>query len=402
VLILAMIACRNGPEKYGPIPDLQLKAERTTKSKIVHPLWQGLLGQDDTRYYVLLGGIFFSALAMTAISFAQTTPTYTPIPPASIGPPVSNTTGHRVESFGQGAYLITDGLYQAIFLISCSGVMLVDAPPTIGQNIQKAIESITLLPVTHIIYSHAHADHIGAAYLFQQQQGPDRNVTYIAHEDTYAELAQTNSTDDRPAPTLTFANDLNLTVCNQTLHLAYKGPNHQPGNIFIFATRQKILMLVDIIFPGWAPFASLGEAQNIPGFINAHDQVLEYDFQHFVGGHLNRAGTRQDVIVQREYIRDLFATCKDGILLSATAPNASNPLAVQTALAPVVAANPRNSWALFYAYLYELVGVWCANETNTRWAGRLAGVDVFGVVNAVAMVESLRIDFGVLGPYGVV
>jgi hypothetical protein len=57
---------------------------------------------------------------------------------------------------------------------------------------------------------------------------------------------------------------------------------HESGNIFIYAPNQKVLMLVDVIFPGWTPFKDLAMAQDVPEFIAAHDKVLEYDFDTFI------------------------------------------------------------------------------------------------------------------------
>ncbi|KAL9003610.1 MAG: hypothetical protein Q9188_003531 [Gyalolechia gomerana] len=195
-------------------------------------------------------------------------------------------------------------------------------------------------------------------------------------------LAQTKD-PNRPAPDITFSEELNFTVCNQTLQLSYKGPNHEPGNIFIYAPLQKLLMLVDVVYPGWVPFDALAVSQNIPGWIQAHDQLLEYEFDHYVGGHLNKAGTRQDILIQREYVIQLFENCAEAIRLSAAPPNAWNPLSVQTALGPVQAANPGNPWAIFDVFLHDLTAGWCANKTTAAWLGRLAGVDVFTQSNAV-------------------
>ena len=46
------------------------------------------------------------------------------------------------------------------------GVIVVDAPPSIGENILAAIAEVTDEPITHVIYSHSHADHIGAAGIY--------------------------------------------------------------------------------------------------------------------------------------------------------------------------------------------------------------------------------------------
>ena len=67
---------------------------------------------------------------------------------------------------------------------------------------------------------------------------------------------------------------------------------------------------------------------------------------------------------------------------------------------PVEEANPGNSWAVFETYLDTLAG-YCANVTTEKWTGKLAGADVFGLSNAHVMLESLRIDYDILGPFGV-
>jgi glyoxylase-like metal-dependent hydrolase (beta-lactamase superfamily II) len=214
----------------------------------------------------------------------------------TIGP-----TGWTVESFGSGAYMVTDGGYQALFLVSTAGVILVDAPPTIGTNIGFAIGNTTDKPITHLIYSHSHSDHIGSAFLYAAAYHPHRRhrVEIIAHEETKKILEEVPDLR-RPLPTRTFRSREILHVGNQTIELSYKGENHERGNIFIYAPAAKVLMLVDVVFPGWAPFSELAESTNIPGWIKAHDQILGFDFNHYIGGHLGRSGTRADVLKQQE------------------------------------------------------------------------------------------------------
>ena len=348
-----------------------------------------------TSPYLALAAILITVIAIIPPA-PSSIPTYAPLPPTAIGPQISGDVGFRIQELGVGAYLLTDGLYQALFLISCEGVILVDAPPTIGENLLKGIRSVTDLPVTHVVYSHAHSDHIGAAYLFNGS-----NVNFVAHYETMAELAFAPDHTTRPTPTMTFQDKFEIRACNQTLQLSYKGPNHEPGNIFIYAPLQKVLMLVDIVYPGWVPFDQLGESQNIPGFIKAHDQILEYDFDYYLGGHINRVGTRQDVLIQQEYVNDLYSNCVEAIRLSGESANASNPLSIMTALLAIQEANPFNYWAIFDYYINTLLADWVANKTEEKWVGVLGGTDVYTWSNAVAMLEPVRISYGMLGPYGV-
>lgn len=313
-------------------------------------------------------------------------PTWSPVPANSV--PL-NEAGYRVESFGGGAYMVTDNSFNSLFFVSTQGVIVVNAPPTIGHNLVYAIGNVTDKPITHFIYSHSHADHVGGAYIFE-------NITRIAHTDTKMLLAAV-PTPSRPLPEITFTDGYTLCNGNQTIELSYKGPNHEPGNIFIYAPEQKVLMLVDVVYPGWAPFAYLGMAQDIPGFIRAHDQILEYEFDHFMGGHLTRSGDRADVLVQRDYIMDLKTNCANAITLSAQPPNASNPISAQEMGPAALQANPGNPWAARKVYM-DNVADYCNNVTNEKWLGRLSGVDVWGPENSFAMVESLRLDFNILGP----
>ncbi|HEX9337807.1 MAG TPA: hypothetical protein VF892_18065, partial [Pseudonocardiaceae bacterium] len=59
-----------------------------------------------------------------------------------------------------------------------------------------------------------------------------------------------------------------------------------------------------------------------------------------------------------------------------------------------------NAWAIFKTYL-DAVADQAAGPVVTKYTGQLAAADVFTLDNAASMVNSMRIDFGVLGPFGV-
>src|SRR5580765_1883827 len=90
-------------------------------------------------------------------------PDYAPIPASAFGP-APNAQGYHVGRIERNLYWVTDGVYQAAFLTTKDGVVLFDAPPSIGHNIQRAVDEIAAEngvsnQVTHLIYSHHHADH---------------------------------------------------------------------------------------------------------------------------------------------------------------------------------------------------------------------------------------------------
>src|SRR6476659_10761659 len=285
------------------------------------------------------------------------------LPAAAIGPKIP-AKGYLVQEIRDGLYWLTDGAYQTMFMVTDKGVVAVDAPPTIGNNYLKAISEVTNKPVTYVIYSHAHLDHIGSANIFQ------KNATYIAQDETTAELISakdvaTNASAFPPIPTISFSKNYTLQIGNQTLKLDYYGNNHLPGNIFIYAPKQKVLMLVDIVFPGWIPFPYLAIAKDVAGFIRAHDIALNnYDFDKFVGGHLTRLGTRNDVVVQKEFVTDLM-----------NAATKANQEVLFSKVAQQVG-HFDNPWLLFSKYI-DAVNENCTQAILPKWENRLGGARDF-------------------------
>jgi glyoxylase-like metal-dependent hydrolase (beta-lactamase superfamily II) len=316
--------------------------------------------------------------AQRASASTPDSPATAPVPPPAKGPAIPKS-GYLVQEIAERTYWLTDGVYQMMFLTTTAGVVAVDAPPTIGQNILRAIASVTRSKVAYGIYSHHHADHAGAMALYD-------GARLYAHREVTGLLRQVRD-PNRPLPNVTFDDHLTVTAGDDRIELAYHGPNHSPGNIFTYLPAQRVLMLVDIVFPGWVPFAYLAESQNIPGWIEAPSQALAYPFQTFIGGHLTRLGTRDDVTVQQEYIADL----------KAAAANAIDTFNVATVYATV---DPANPWAVFNGYL-DGVAAQAANAIVPRWTSRLGGADVYTQPNAYELVESLRIDYGQLGPFGI-
>ena len=167
---------------------------------------------------------------LTGRASADTLPDYAPIPPSALGPAV-NEQGYFVGRVEKNLYWVTDSAYQAAFLTTRDGVVLFDAPPSIGRNLQRAIDKIAAesgVPnkVTHLVYSHHHADHIGGSSLFEEpvvRIGQVQAKQLLASEDDPA----------RPVPDVTFETKYTLNVGGERVNLAWHGTNHTPDNSYI-------------------------------------------------------------------------------------------------------------------------------------------------------------------------
>jgi glyoxylase-like metal-dependent hydrolase (beta-lactamase superfamily II) len=296
---------------------------------------------------------------------------YLPVPAAGEAPPVDPAKGYRLEQLGRGLFMVTDNAYQSMFLVHDTGVVVVDAPPNYAGHLRAAIAEVTDLPVTHVVYSHSHIDHIGGV----KALGGDPIL--VGHEETARLLARA-ADPARPVPSVTFKDRYTLEVGGQRLELSYHGVAHEPGNIFIYAPEQRVLMVVDVVFPGWMPWRRFALAQDVPGYFAQVAEIDRVPFEHFVGGHVSRVGTHADVRLQLAFMADV----------KAAAAAALKSTAVGEEMDPADRANP---WAVFDNYIDRVV-IKCVNALTPEWRSRLAGFDVYVWDQCYAMEQSLRID----------
>jgi glyoxylase-like metal-dependent hydrolase (beta-lactamase superfamily II) len=314
---------------------------------------------------------------LTGRASADTLPDYAPIPPSALGPAV-NEQGYFVGRVEKNLYWVTDSAYQAAFLTTRDGVVLFDAPPSIGHNLQRAIDRIAAdngvsNKVTHLVYSHHHADHIGASSLF------GKHVVRIGQVQAKQLLASEND-PARPVPDVTFETSHPLNVGGERVNLAWLGTNHTPDNIYIHFPDHDTLMLVDIFLPRWVPFDSFNLNEDVPGSIAASDKATAYPWKHFIGGHMGRLGTRADMMLYQQYVNDII----DGIpkALAAVDPT------------PYFVKYGNNLWASSQQYL-GAVAAYASGPVIKKYLGVLAAADVYTASTTFAILESLRLDLGV-------
>jgi glyoxylase-like metal-dependent hydrolase (beta-lactamase superfamily II) len=309
-------------------------------------------------------------------------PDYAPVPRSALGPAL-NDQGYHVGRVERNLYWVTDGTYQAAFLTTPDGVVLFDAPPTIGHNLQRAIDEIAAAngvsnQVTHLVYSHHHDDHVGAASLF------DTGVVRIGHEETRRLLLRDND-PAKPAPEVTFQDRYTLEVAGERVELAWHGPNHSPDNIFIHFPDHDALMLIDIVNAGWVPIYNLNLSEDVPGYLQAPATALSYPWTHFIGGHLGRLGTRDDISLHQQYIADIQAGAREA--LGTVDPT------------PYFVKYGENVWAAVKGYLDELTDR-AAKPVIAKYTGVLAAADVevFTTTTTFMILQSMRLDLGPSAP----
>ena len=289
--------------------------------------------------------------------------------------------GYHVEEIRDGVYWVSVGWYDCMFVVTGAGVVVLDAPPAVGEHLLQAIEEVTDEPVTHLIYSHWHADHIGAATMF----GPD--ITIVGHERTRDLLARFPDTY-RPLPTQTFATDATLDVNGVKIELSYKGQNHTEGNIFTYLPAQRVLAAIDIASPAWVTFRDCDSSENLIAWEQAHHQVLDYDFDTVISGHVSRIGNRDDVAEGVEYIDDLVRYSREAL---ETIPMEYFHTGMEGPYKAAFRAVEENYFAALVNYVTKKT-LERKTSNGQKWEERINGADVLTKHNAFSILEKTRLE----------
>jgi glyoxylase-like metal-dependent hydrolase (beta-lactamase superfamily II) len=309
-----------------------------------------------------------------------------PIPYTAYGPQFDWSKGYYVAEIkpGSGAYWVTEGSHQVMFVTTGKGVVVVDAPPIFGDKISKAVAEVTKEPVTHLIYTHYHADHIAGAYQF------GNGVEVVSSKAVAQRLKERQSVPrDVPfgtfvggkpvkLPTRTFTGKHTLKVGGASLELLELATAHSHGDVVVHLAKAGILMSVDILWPGWIPFDGLGEAEDVDGYLAANKRLLTLDWDLMVSGHVGRLATRADVEQNIAYINDVRTEVSKAIqgtdyMAAAGKTGFANPfLTVET--------------------YFDMIAAKAAREVEAKWLGKLAGADVWSYSNCRRMLMWLRLN----------
>ena len=138
------------------------------------------------------------------------------------------------------------------------------------------------------------------------------------------------------------------------------------GDLFVYVP-QAYLLAVDSITPGYGPFQGFDITTNFHKYLKVFDELLVYDFDTFLGGHLTDIGGKKDVEITKELTYDVYNTVK-------RIHNNLDQAAVVANAAKIVGTD--NEFALFKEVLDKVTND-SVRELQPRWIDRLAGVDVW-------------------------
>ncbi|XHS79397.1 MBL fold metallo-hydrolase [Burkholderiaceae bacterium UC74_6] len=203
-------------------------------------------------------------------------------------------------------------------LIGPEGVVVFDAlgSPALARELVKTIRQLSDKPITTVIVSHYHADHIYGLQVFK-----DLGATIVAHslgrEYLYSETASQRLKASieagliEPGTRLVPADrwidkQTQLRAGGLELVLTPVGPAHTPEDLAVWLPSDQLILAGDIVFRGRVPY--VGQADSAR-WIASLDRLLAWPVKIVVPGHGPASSdARVDMLLTRDYLAYLRAT----------------------------------------------------------------------------------------------
>lgn len=200
------------------------------------------------------------------------------------------------------------------FVVTPAGVVVIDAlgSPQLARELLEAIARITPQPVTHVVVTHYHADHIYGLQEFRRRGAKivaHRAALEYIHSDTAATRLQASRAELGPwidartelvTPDQWLDGPGELVVGGTRLVLQPVGPAHTPEDLVVFLPAERVLFAGDLVFRGRIPFVGQADSRQ---WIAALDTLVKMDPLVVVPGHgALSTSARADMELTRDYL----------------------------------------------------------------------------------------------------
>lgn len=209
---------------------------------------------------------------------------------------------YEIQRLSKNIYWVSVSDYNVTVLVGKDSVLLIDVPYGAGKRLIQAIKSITDKSISAIVYSHAHADHIGDSGVVLKELG-NNDIKIYATEELRDSLISHKVT--LPAPiTNIISGGLNFEGHHFKVFSNLNGHTQDNTAFLINDGGRKILHAIDLVHPDSLEFRSFSNVEDAIAYKNDIDTLLSIDWDVLVSGHSN-LGYKEDVQFVQTYIADV-------------------------------------------------------------------------------------------------
>lgn len=201
-------------------------------------------------------------------------------------------------------YWVQRQFYATVFYVGDEGVLLFDPLQYRGGQILQAIREVTKLPVTAIVYSHDHADHIGDAKVFMDTAADSGGrVRVIASKATADKMDYLKSQHPRPTEIVSWpSGSFKFEGLTVQLH-GFTRAAHTDDHAAWLLTGERILHAPDLLNPDQLPFLHWAGSENFVYLEGNLGDAQALDWSIFSGGHGN-VGGKEDFTFTLQFSND--------------------------------------------------------------------------------------------------
>ena len=207
------------------------------------------------------------------------------------------------------------------FVVTEKGVLLIDtgSSESIGNEIKKAIKSVTDKPVRWVINSHSHADHwLGNAAF------TDISTEIIASNKALTTMKQhgpgavkfysrvtkgTIGSTQLVYPTLLLTKEHKRNFGGLNIEFIFSNDGHSPGDILMWLPKQKIIFGGDVLSSDWMPIIT-GHG-NVLNLIDTLHTIAKLNPTIVLTGH-GKATTVKSLIRDADLLSNVWQQVKLG------------------------------------------------------------------------------------------
>lgn len=206
------------------------------------------------------------------------------------------------------------------FVVAPQGVVVIDAlgSPALARRLVQKIAEITPKPITHVIVTHYHADHIYGLQVFKElgaQIVAQQDAREYLNSETAAQRLVASRTELAPwvddktrlVPADRWLKEsTTLELSGMRFVLERVGPSHTPEDMAVHVPAERVLFAGDLMFSGRLPFVGQADSGQ---WIHSLERLLRFDVDVVVPGH-GAASTepRKDMVIMRDYLNYLRTT----------------------------------------------------------------------------------------------
>lgn len=219
-----------------------------------------------------------------------------------------------LQRLTERTYWVAVASHNSLFYVGEEGVIVFDPLSAgWGQAVLQAITSVTDLPVSALVYSHFHLDHIADAQVFVDATKSRGASLRIIASAKVAEQIKRYGTPV-PSPTEVIEDDPGVVSFEGLrIHVQSTGDSHAPDNSMFLLEQEQVLHYVDSVEPeDLIPYFRLGGILEVGSTTDSLRRSLDMDWRFLSAGHGN-VGSKKDIDKHLELIADIRVAAREAM-----------------------------------------------------------------------------------------